>query len=181
METAGRPSLKKMNKKEKNDVIEFTASEWGALVYTGEREREREITHNCAQGYLEMFIHENQIGDSLGPIKKEREREMVYCTTCARVCGGRWMTDSGRVCARASSNTSLAMRPKEPRGGQSPRRSLLMFDRENDSWQLAIASYREEPLIFARARSFFQPPLRKSRARPSSSLSIVGSIPKRIS
>jgi hypothetical protein len=42
METAGRPSLKKMNKKEKNDVIEFTASEWGALVYTGERERERE-------------------------------------------------------------------------------------------------------------------------------------------
>jgi hypothetical protein len=77
METAGRPSLKKMNKKEKNDVIEFTASEWGALVYTGEREREREITHNCAQGYLEMFIHENQIGDSLGPIKKERERDGI--------------------------------------------------------------------------------------------------------
>lgn len=75
---------------------------------------------------------------------EERERDGI----AQRVW--RWMT---ALHARAGSNTSLAMRPKEPRGKSA--RSL--FDRENDSWQ------RGDELSGARV----QTPLRKSGRGPS--------------
>lgn len=180
METAGRPyPWIKWIRRKKTTWLNLRQVN-GARSYIQENEREREITHNCAQGYLEMFIHENKIGDSLGPIKKERERERDGILHNLR--SGLWWAMDDRLRPRVCTcELKHLIGDAAKRAARRAESAPLTADVRSWKWFLA-ASYRdEEPLIFARARSFFQPPLRKSRARPSSSLSIVGSIPKRIS
>lgn len=69
-------------------MIEFTTAsewgDWGALVYRRTRERERDHPSTIVlKAIWKCSFMKKKIGDSLGPIRKERERERWYIAQLA--------------------------------------------------------------------------------------------------